>query len=103
SAFVSEALNVLKFKLAPQSLIEMCYRSLFRAVQICRVEIIQMRKIVDHVNHAPRTVVDVKVAHGSWARGNLLECFRRNVNAEDMIFTFNARLKIDCSTMFRPS
>src|SRR5947209_19981484 len=62
-----------------------------------------MLEVVDHVNESARLIVDVKVAHGPRARGHGLDCFRREVNAEDVVFAFDSGLEIDCTTALGPS
>ena len=61
-----------------------------------------MFEVVRKINHLAAGEVEVNGAHGPRTKGDLRNCLRRHIDAEEMQLAFHAGFEIDRLAVFRP-
>ena len=94
-ALVSETFDIGELKLFPQGFVQIRQLVFVLTVQISDVEIVEVLKVVNQISDGVTRPVEIDTAHCTQAEANLGYGFRRNINAKEMIFSFDASFEID--------
>src|SRR2546423_3616715 len=101
-ALVSHALNVRELEPRPESLVEAREFSFAAAVEVGRVDVVEVLEVVRGVDHSATAFVNVNGADGARPLCHLRNPPVLRVNAEEVLLAAHAGLAVESAPFFGP-